>query len=88
MVRLSSNDDGQRQDIMLCLGNHIGGDIFGVGGLIGDDEHLRGTGNHIDAHLTGNLSFGLGHPLIAGTDDNIHGCYTLRAEGKGTDSPG
>ena len=37
--------------VVLGLGQKVGGDPFGVGVLVGDHQHLRGAGDHVDATL-------------------------------------
>ncbi len=44
---------GDRVRIVLALGQKIDGDPARVGGAVGDDEDLAGSGEHVDAHATG-----------------------------------
>ena len=54
---------------MLGLRQQIGGDPVGIAGVVGDDEHFRGAGDHVDADLAEHLPLGRGDIGIAGADD-------------------
>jgi hypothetical protein len=82
------DDNGQGLWIVLGLGEHVGGDESGISRVIGDDQHLAGSGEHVDAHPAHDLTLGLGNVLIARTDDDIHRRDGFGAVGQGGDGPG
>ena len=85
---VGGHHDGQRQGIVLRLGKHIGGHILHPGGLIGDDQHLGRTGDHVDPHHAGNQPLGLGHILVARPDYDIDPGDGLGPIGQGGHRPG
>ena len=73
---------------MFRLGQHVGGDIGRPGAVIGDDQDLGGSGDHIDAHHPRHLALGLGDKLVARTDDDVDFGDGLGTEGEGGNRPG
>ena len=63
------DQDRLRARVMLGLRQQIGGDPVGIAGLVGDDQHLGRTGNHVDADLAEHNALGGCHVGIAGSDD-------------------
>ena len=74
-----------RRGVVLGLGEKIGGDPGGVVVLVGDDHHLGGSGDHVDADLAEHLALGGRHIGVAGTHDLDHGGDRLGAIGKRRD---
>ncbi len=58
--------------VVLGLGHQVGGDPVGPCAGVGQDEHLGGTGDHVDAHVAHHLPLGFGHPAVARPDDLVH----------------
>jgi hypothetical protein len=67
------------------LGQQVGGDPVGVVGAVGDHQHLRGTGDGIDADRAENPAFGGGDIDIAGSDDLVDRADRLGAVGQRAD---
>ncbi|MGY3406296.1 hypothetical protein ACVWZV_002409 [Bradyrhizobium sp. GM5.1] len=63
------NQDRLRAGIVLSLGQQVGGNPVGIAGVIGDDEHLGGTRDHVDADLAEDQPLCRGDICIAGADD-------------------
>ena len=63
------DQDRLRARIVLGLRQQIGGDPAGIAGVVGDDEHFRGAGDHVDADLAEHLPLGGGDIGVAGADD-------------------
>ncbi len=78
---------GERQRVVFGLGQEVGGDMGGVGVLVGDDQHLAGAGDHVDLHPPRHLPLGLGDELVAGADDHIRPGHGFGAEGQRGDGP-
>ena len=74
--------------IVFGLGEHIGGQVFGIGGLIGDNENFAGAGDHVDAHRTSHDLLGQSNINIARSGDNVHLGNRLRAVCQSGDGPG
>ena len=66
------DQDRLRARIMLGLRQQIGGDPAGIAGVVGDHQHFRGAGDHVDADLAEHLPLGGGDIGIAGADDFRH----------------
>ena len=74
---------------MLCLAHEVCCNKERVGIRIGQNEAVRGAGNHVDANATKEDALGLCHELVARTHQNIrrwkpketksHGCDALHA---------
>ena len=54
---------------MLGLRQEIGGNPVGIAGAVGDHEHFRRTGDHVDADLAEHQPLCRGDIGIAGADD-------------------
>ncbi|ENN87541.1 hypothetical protein RHSP_44317 [Rhizobium freirei PRF 81] len=63
------DQDRLRAFVMLGLSKEIGGNPIRIVVLVGDDEHFRRAGDHVDADGAEHLAFGRGHIGIAGTGD-------------------
>ena len=68
--------------IVLGLRQQIGGDPVRIGGPVGKDQHLRGTGDHVDADTAEHQPLGGGDIGIAGADDLRHRRDRLGAVGE------
>ena len=71
-----------RQFVMLGLGEQVNGDPVRIGRGIGDDQHFRWSGHHVDADGAEDATLGRRHVGIAGTDDLVHLRDGLRAVGQ------
>ena len=69
---------------MLGLREEIHGNPVWICLAVTDHENLRGTGNHVDAHLAKDLALGLGHIGVAWAHDLVHRGNGLRAMGQCT----
>ena len=54
---------------VLGLGQQVGRDPGGVGGVVGDDQHFGWAGDHVDADGAEDLALGSGDIGVAGADD-------------------
>ena len=63
------DQDRLRAGVMLGLGQQIGSDPVGMAGLVGEDQHLGGPGDHVDADLAEDEPLGGRHIGVAGPDD-------------------
>ena len=66
---------------MLSLSEQIGNDPVNPSTVIGDDQHFRGAGEHVDPNISINLFFSGRHKNIAWTTDFIHRSNGLGAVG-------
>ncbi len=66
---------------MLGLGQQVGGDELGIGGLVGDHRDLRGPGQEVDSDAAEELALGLGHEGVARPDDHVDRTDALESEG-------
>ncbi len=57
--------------VVLGLGEEVGGDPGRIGAGVGNDENLRGAGDHVDPDATEYLALGLGDVGVAGADDLV-----------------
>ena len=64
---------------MLSLRKHVRGDTVGVGGRVGDYQHLAGTCNHIDIRLSEYETLSRSDINIARSRNLVDGSYALRA---------
>ena len=80
---VGGDQDRGRQGIVLGLGHQIGGHLFRHGGVVGDDQHLAGARQGIDAHLAVDGFLGQGHVEIARSADHIHPGDRFGAPGQG-----
>jgi len=71
--------------IVLCLGEHVGGEMGGVS-IGGDNQDLGGAGDEVDADFAGQEFLGGGNINVTGTDDAVGARNRARSEGKGGDS--
>ncbi len=69
--RIVGDQDRLRAFVMLGLGEQVGGDPVGIVLGVGDDQHFRRAGDHVDADLSEHLALGLGDIGIAGADDLV-----------------
>ncbi len=76
------DDDRLGARIVLGLGEQVGGQPIRIIVLVGDDEHFRGAGNHVDPDGAENLALGGGDIGIARTDDLGDRGDRLRAIGE------
>jgi hypothetical protein len=58
---------------VLGLTDQIGGDVLGVGRVIGQDCDLGGPGFGVDAHPRADQAFGGGHVDVARAGDQVNG---------------
>ena len=56
---------------MLRLSDQIPGDELGGGRAVGDDEAVGRACEHVDADTAEKDAFGLGHELVAGSDQDV-----------------
>ena len=63
------DQDRLRAGVVLGLRQQIGGDPVGVARLVGEDQHLGGAGDHVDADLAEHQTLGRRHIGVAGPDD-------------------
>jgi hypothetical protein len=71
-----------RAGVVLGLRQQVGGDPIGVSRLVGEDEHLGRTGDHVDADLAEHQTLGGRHIGIAGSDNLGNRRNGLRAVGE------
>ena len=71
------DEDGGGGGAVLRLGEQVDGHRVGVGGVVGDDQHLRGSGQQVDPHTAEQLSLRLCHEGVAGTDDHVDGAQAV-----------
>ena len=65
--------------VVLGLGHQVDGDEGRHGALVGQDEDLAGTGEHVDADVTHDELLGGGHVGVAGADDLVDARYRVGA---------
>lgn len=87
--RLGPTDQDRGAGGVFGLGQHVDGDVGGVGGVVGDDDHFAGAGERIDIDDAVDLFFGEGDEEVPGADDLVDGgegvaaiCH--RGDGLGT----
>ena len=69
-----------RVHAVLCLTEHVGGNVFGVTGLVCHYGHFRGTCRHVNGHIGhAYLLLGTGDILVAGTEYLAHLGYCFRS---------
>ena len=68
--------------VVLGLGEQVDGDPRRIVGGVGDDQHLRRPGNHIDADGAEHPAFGGGDIGVAGADDLVDRGDRLGAVGQ------
>ena len=79
---------GEAAEAVLCLGEEIGGDPVGIGGVVGKDEDFTGAGEKIEGDASEELAFGFDDPGAAGAEDFADGADGAGAEGEGGDGLG
>ncbi len=70
------------------LGEEVGGDVVGSGGVVGDHDHFAGAGERIDVDGAVGLLLGEGDEQVSGADDFVDGGDTVAAVGEGGDGLG
>ena len=63
------DQDRLRAGVVLGLRQEIGGDPVGMAAAVGEDQHLGGPGDHVDADLAEHQALGGRHIGVAGPDD-------------------
>ena len=63
------DQDRLRVGVMLGLRQQIGGDPGGIAGVVGNNKHFGGPGDHVDADLAEHQPLGGGDIGVAGSDD-------------------
>ena len=76
------DQDRLRAGVVLGLRQQIGGDPAGIAGVVGDHQHFRRAGDHVDADLAEHLPLGGGDIGVAGADDLRHRRDRRRAVGQ------
>ncbi len=67
------DQDTGRENIVLGLGDQVGGDVGGIGGLVGEDRDLGGSGLGVDTHDAAAEPLGGGDVDVAGAGDHVDG---------------
>ena len=80
-----SHTQGRCQLIVLGLGQHICGDVFGIGAVIHQQKNLTGSGDGVDIYLAKNESLGCRDKDISRPDDLIYFRDRRGAEGHRSD---
>jgi len=70
---------------VLGLGEQVGRHPIGMGAVVGDDHHLGGAGQHIDADVPVHELFRGRDELIPGPDDDVYPGNRFRAVRHGRD---
>ena len=83
--RVVGDQDRLRRHVMLGLGQKVGGDPVRIVAAVGDHQHFRRPGDHVDADRAEHLALGGGDIGIAGADDLGDRPDRLGAIGKGGD---
>ena len=81
--RLVPGDQDAGGRVVLGLGDQVGGDVIGQGGVVGQDHHFRRAGQAIDGHLSEDVLLGQGDEDVAGADDHVDGGQAFDAVGQG-----
>ena len=82
---IRTEQDRLRQFVVLGLGEQVDRHPVGIGRAVGDDQHLRRAGHHVDADDAEDAALGAGDVGVAGTDDLVHLRNGLRAVGQRRD---
>ncbi len=82
--------DGDRagEDVVLGLGEQVGGDEGRVGAVVGEDQDLAGAGDAVDVDEPEDLALGGGDVGVAGADDLVDAGDLAGAERGGGDRLG
>ena len=75
-----------RSGIVLRLSKEVSGDPVGIVVLVGDDQHFRWPGDHVDADRAEDDAFGRRNIGVAGADDLGNRTNCFGAIGEGCDS--
>ena len=67
--RVVGDQDRLRAGVVLGLRQQVGRDPVGMAGLVGEDQHLGGARDHVDADLAEDEPLGRRHIGVAGPDD-------------------
>jgi hypothetical protein len=73
---------------VLGLGEHVGGQPFGVCRSVGQDGDFTRARDHVDADLSDQQALGRGHEDVARSGDDVDLGDSLRAVGQGRNGPG
>ena len=82
-VLAGGEQDGGGQGVVFRLGQQIRRHLVGLGGVVGDHQHLAGAGQGVDRHPAVHHLLGQGHVEIARPTDHIHPGDALGAIGQG-----
>ena len=69
--RSRPGDEDRRARGVLGLGDQVGGDEVGPARAVGDDDHLAGPGDRVDADVAEDVLLGQRDEQIAGADDLV-----------------
>ena len=69
--RAGGDEDRRRHRVVLGLADEVGGDVDGVGGVVGEHGDLRRPGLGVDAHDALQQSLRSGHVDVAGAGDEV-----------------
>ena len=83
--RVVGDQDRLRRRVVLGLGQQVGGDPVGIVVAVGDDQHFRRAGDHVDADGAEHLPLGGRDIGVAGADDLGDRRDRLGAIGEGRD---
>ena len=75
------DEDRGGQRVVLGLADQVGGDVLGVGGVVGEDGDLGRAGLGVDPDEALEEPLGGDHPDVAGAGDQRHGHAVLVALG-------
>ena len=79
---VGGDEQARGELVVLGLGDQVGGDVPGVGGVVGDDRHLRRAGFAIGADHAAEHALGRGHVDVARAGDDVGRRAVLRAVGE------
>ena len=68
-----SDQDWGGEVVVFGLGEQVGGDEFGVGGVVRDDQGFRGAVDRVDADDPVETPFGGGDESVARSEDLVDG---------------
>ena len=67
------DEDRRGERVVLGLADEVGGDVVGVGGVVGEDRRSRSAGLGVDADEALEQALGGDDPDVAGAGDERHG---------------
>ena len=70
--RIVGDQDRLRAGVVLGLRQQVGRDPVGLPGRVGEDQHLGGAGDHVDADASEHQALGRRHIGVAGPHDLGH----------------